>query len=213
MNISFQEREKYLCYCSEPEPELLKRLSEEIQLKTTAPHMSSGHYQGRVLSLISKLVKPKYILEIGTFAGYSALCLAEGLVDQGLLITIDIDKRLRSIIQKYFEYSDYRHQLRPMHGNALELIPSLPYSFDLVFIDADKRNYARYFDLVIKKMSPGGLILSDNVLWSNKVLEQADALDKHTLAMQSYNDKLRKDPRVETTILPIRDGLMLSRVK
>lgn len=213
MSILSTIMEDYLLHCSEPEPEHLKRLSEETRLKTTTPHMSSGLYQGRVLGLISKLIRPKYILDIGTFTGYSALCLAEGLVDDGLLITIDIDKKLQPISQKYFKSFDHRYQIRAMHGNALELIPELSYQFDLVFIDADKRNYARYFDLVIEKMSSGGLIISDNVLWSSKVLERSDSNDKHTLAMQSYNEKLQKDPRIETVMFPIRDGLTLSRIK
>ncbi|XCI75334.1 MAG: class I SAM-dependent methyltransferase [Flavobacteriales bacterium] len=213
MKIVSSTIEAYISRCSEPEPKHLKLLSEETRLRTSAPHMSVGHYQGRVLSLISKLVQPRHVLEIGTFTGYSALCLAEGITHDGFLITIDINENLQSISQKYFDNSDYAHQIRPMYGNALKLISELPYHFNLVFIDADKRSYVQYFDLVVEKMLAGGVILTDNVLWSSKVLEAYDTDDKEASYIRAYNEKLRKDPRVETIMLPIRDGLTLARVK
>lgn len=203
--------EQYLEAHSENEPELLQLLNRETHQKILQPRMLSGHYQGRVLGLISKLVNPKYILEIGTYTGYSALCLAEGLQKGGSLHTIDNNEELFDFQRKYFDISDYGKQIHQHLGNALEIIPTLPFVFDLVFIDADKENYARYFHLVIEKVRPGGLILSDNVLWSGKILEVVKDSDRSTKALLEYNQLLKKDNRIETIILPIRDGLTVSR--
>ena len=174
--------------------------------------MLSGHYQGRVLSLLSKLIRPKSILEIGTYTGYSALCLAEGMAADGQLNTIDLNEELYDFQRKYFDSSEYGKQIIQHIGNALDIIPTLGKTFDLVFIDADKYNYSNYFNLVIDHMNPGGVILSDNVLWSGKVIEPLDPKDSDTIGLLAFNSLLKADPRVETVILPIRDRLTISRV-
>lgn len=204
--------EQYVTNYSENEPEILQELARETHVKIMQPRMLSGHFQGRLLSLLSKMTAPMHILEIGTYTGYSAICLAEGLKEGGLLHTIDVNEELVEIQQKYFEKSGNSHKIKQYTGDAKEIILTLPYSFDMVFIDADKKNYAAYFDLIIGKMNKGGIILSDNVLWSGKVVEEVKANDKHTQALLDYNRKLKEDPRVETVLLPIRDGLTLSRV-
>lgn len=203
----------YITQHSTDEPELLQELSRETHLKILQSRMLSGHYQGRLLSMISKLVHPKYILEIGTYTGYSALCLAEGLQHDGQLHTIDINEELVDFQRRYFDKSAYAGQIHQHLGNALDIIPQLEFKFDLVFIDADKRNYSNYFQMVIDRLNPGGVILSDNVLWSGKVVEPAQKNDKSTAALMAYNELLKNDPRIETVILPIRDGLTLSRKK
>ena len=175
--------------------------------------MLSGAFQGRILSMITKLVQPKNILEIGTYTGYSALCLAEGISSEGKIITIDKNEELETLQNKYFEKSGYRNQIEQHVGNALEIIPTIDKKFDLVFIDADKSNYINYFHLIIDKMNSGGIILSDNVLWSGKVVEKLDAKDKDTKVLLEYNKLLNEDSRIETVLLPIRDGLTISRVK
>ena len=175
--------------------------------------MISGHFQGRFLSLLSKMVQPRTILEIGTYTGYATLCLAEGLHPEGVLHTIDIKEELTDLQREFFDRSGYGSQIVQHLGKAADIIPSLNTTFDLVFIDADKQNYAHYFDLVIEKMNRGGIILSDNVLWSGKVVEEVKHNDKHTQALMAYNQKIKDDPRVETVLLPIRDGITLSRVK
>jgi len=198
---------------TQEEPELLKKLSRETWRKVLLPRMLSGAYQGRLLSIISKLVSPKTILEIGTYTGYSALCLAEGLTSDGKLITIDKNEELEPIVDKYFGLSEYSSQLKPMIGNAVEIIPTLDEKFDLVFIDADKSNYINYFNMIIDKLNPGGIILSDNVLWSGKVVEPTAEKDVDTKVLKEYNKLLKDDPRLETILLPIRDGLTISRRK
>ncbi|MDD7886667.1 O-methyltransferase [Flavivirga sp. 57AJ16] len=203
--------EDYVVKHSENEPELLQQLSRETYQKILQPRMLSGHYQGRLLSLISKLINPKNILEIGTYTGYSALCLAEGIQASGVLHTIDINEELTDFQRKYFNKSNYGNQIFQHTGNALEIIPSLDIAFDLVFIDADKENYPNYFNSVIDKLNPGGIILSDNVLWSGKVLEDLKPDDTATKALIEYNILLKNDDRVETVVLPIRDGLTISR--
>jgi predicted O-methyltransferase YrrM len=176
--------------------------------------MLSGHFQGRVLSMISKLVNPKTILEIGTYTGYSALCLAEGIRHDGTLHTIDINEELYDFQRKYFNKSPYGSQIIQHLGNALEIIPKIENSFDLVFIDADKENYANYFHAIIDKLNSGGIILSDNVLWSGKVLHTTfKKEDTSTPALIAYNKLLKEDTRIETVLLPIRDGLTISRKK
>ncbi|MFC6861711.1 O-methyltransferase [Zunongwangia atlantica] len=208
--------ESIIEYCenhSEKEPEYLAKLNRETHQKVLQPRMLSGHYQGRLLSLISKLVNPQNILEIGTYTGYSALCLAEGLQTNGKLHTIDINEELFDFQQKYFQESEYKDQIIQHLGDATKIIPQLNLKFDLVFIDADKPNYPNYFETIIDKMNPGGLILSDNVLWSGKVLEEVKRNDFSTEALLKYNKMLAEDDRIETVILPLRDGLTLSRVK
>ncbi len=205
--------ERYITAHSEDEPEILQQLSRETFQKILQPRMLSGHYQGRVLSMLSKLVNPKTILEIGTYTGYSALCLAEGLQKEGVLHTIDVNEELVDFQRKYFDKSDYGTQIQQHLGDALEIIPKLDTTFDLVFIDADKENYANYFHLVIDKLKPGGIILSDNVLWSGKVIEPLKKDDVSTEALIKYNKLLKDDARVETLVLPIRDGLTVSRKK
>ena len=202
----------YAANQSQEIPSLLEALERETHQKVLQPRMMSGPLQGRFLSLISHLIRPNSILEIGTFTGYATLCLAEGLTETGILHTIDINEELASLQSRFFNKSPYAHQIHQHLGNALDIIPTLTGPFDLVFIDADKVNYSTYFDLLIGKMRSGGLLLSDNVLWSGKVLERADEKDISTLALQAYNKKLGQDPRVQTVLLPLRDGLSLSRV-
>ncbi|MCQ0112858.1 O-methyltransferase [Zhouia amylolytica] len=212
MHFISPELENYIANHSEDEPKLLQELDRETHLKVLQPRMLSGHFQGRVLSILSKLINPKCILEIGTYTGYSAICLAEGLKKDGILHTIDINEELQELQRTYFDKSGFGDRIVQHLGNALDLIPGIDSNFDLVFIDADKENYSRYFDLIIEKMNPGGIILSDNVLWSGKVLREAKPNDKSTIALKAYNKKLKEDKRVETVLLPIRDGLTLCRV-
>ncbi len=213
MDFLNQDIQDYANKHSQEEPKLLQELNRETWQKVLNPRMLSGSYQGRLLSLLSKLIKPKQILEIGTYTGYSALCLAEGLSDNGQLHTIDHNEELASLQQKYFNKSPYKNQIKTYLGEALDIIESFKINFDLVFIDADKSNYVNYFKSVVPKMNKGGLILSDNVLWSGKVLQKAEAKDKDTQALQAYNKCVNSDSRVESILLPIRDGLMLTRVK
>jgi len=202
----------YVVAHSEDEPRLLQQLTRETYQKILQPRMLSGHYQGRLLSMISKLVNPKNILEIGTYTGYSALCLVEGMQKYGELHTIDINEELLDFQRKYFDASGFGHQIHQHLCDALEIVPKLAKSFDLVFIDADKENYSNYFNVIIDKLNTGGIILSDNVLWSGKVLETSfKKEDTSTPALIEYNKLLKEDTRVETVILPIRDGLTICR--
>lgn len=203
--------DEYVVNHSEDEPELLQQLSRETYQKILQPRMLSGHYQGRLLSIISKLVNPKNILEIGTYTGYSALCLAEGMQPEGELHTIDINEELMAFPRKYFDKSNFGSQIFQHLGDALEIIPTLDKTFDLIFIDADKENYPNYFNILIDKLNVGGIILSDNVLWSGKVIEPVKHDDLSTKALLEYNKLLKEDKRIETVILPIRDGLTISR--
>ena len=205
--------DEYVVTHSAKEPEHLAALTRETYQKILQPRMLSGAYQGRVLSMISKLVNPATILEIGTFTGYSALCLAEGLQQQGELHTIDIKEELVDFQKKHFEKSAFSKAIHQHLGPALEIIPSLDIKFDLVFIDADKRNYINYFYAIIDKMNPGGIILSDNVLWSGKVVQPINDKDIDTKVLLEYNTLLNEDLRLETVLLPIRDGLTVSRVR
>ena len=211
MHFIPEELDNYVVAHSENEPELLQKLTRETYQKILQPRMLSGHFQGRILSMLSKIVNPKNILEIGTYTGYSALCLAEGMQADGELHTIDVNEELVDFQRKYFDASNYGKQIQQHLGNALELIPELDKTFDLVFIDADKDNYPNYFEIVMDKLNPGGIILSDNVLWSGKVLEPLNPKDTSTKALLEYNKMLKDDPRVETVLLPIRDGLTISR--
>ena len=213
MSFLTEKIENYVLAHTEDEPKLLKELSQETWQKVLNPAMLSEHFQGRLLAMISKLIKPECILEIGTYTGYSALCLAEGLSKSGVLHTIDLNEELVDLQQKYFKKSIFSKQIIGHLGNALDLIPTLDQTFDLVFIDADKTNYSNYFNLIIDKMNSGGVILSDNVLWYGKVTQEPAASDQDTLALKLYNKLLKEDKRIETVMLPIRDGLSLSRVK
>jgi caffeoyl-CoA O-methyltransferase len=212
MHFLSQDLEDYIEQHSENEPELLAQLNKETYQKILLPRMLSGHFQGRVLSMLSKLIRPVNILEIGTYTGYSALCLCEGMQDNGKLHTIDIKEELIDFQRKYFDKSPWGNQITQHLGEAIEIIPDLNLKFDLVFIDADKENYINYFNLIVPKMNKGGVILSDNVLWSGKVVETIDKNDVSTKILVEYNLLLKNDPRVETVLLPIRDGLTLSRV-
>lgn len=212
MHFISEELENYVELHSENEPELLEKLFRETHQKILQPRMLSGHFQGRVLSMLSKIINPKNILEIGTYTGYAALCLAEGLQEKGTLDTIDIKEELVAIQEKYFNLSPWKNQITAHLGDALEIIPNLNKKYDLVFIDADKENYINYFNMIVPMMNKGGIILSDNVLWSGKVLEELNPKDMSTKILLEYNQLLKKDPRVETVLLPIRDGLTVSRV-
>lgn len=204
---------EYIQNNSEEEPRLLQQLTRETHLKVVRPRMLTGHFQGRVLSVLSKIMGAKYILEIGTYTGYSALCLAEGIKEDGELHTIDCNQELNEIQRRYFDESGFGQQIVQHTGDALKIIPTLDLVFDLIFIDAEKREYPDYFEAVIKKTRSGSIILSDNVLWSGKVVAPLDPKDRATQILLDYNKKLKEDPRVETVLLPIRDGLTLSRVR
>jgi len=212
MHFISPELEDYIEQHSEKEPELLAALNKETYQKILLPRMLSGHFQGRVLSMLSKLIRPVNILEIGTFTGYAALCLCEGMQQNGQLHTIDIKEELVDFQRKYFDKSPWGKQITQHLGEAIAIIPTLEMKFDLVFIDADKENYLNYFELILPKMNQGGIILSDNVLWSGKVLEPLQKNDNSTKVLLEYNMVLKEDPRVETVLLPIRDGLTVSRV-
>ncbi len=212
MNFIPEKIDNYAVIHSEDEPKLLQELSKETWQKVLIPRMLSGHYQGRILAMISKISKPKTILEIGTYTGYSALCLAEGLQKNGTLHTIDKNEELVDFQKKYFDKSTHKHQIVQHLGNALDIIPKIKKTFDLVFIDADKPNYSNYFHAIIGKMNSGGIIISDNVLWSGKVVEKLDSKDESTTELIKYNSLLKEDKRIETVLLPIRDGLTISRV-
>ena len=205
--------ESYLADHSQEEPKLLQELTRETHLKVIQPRMLTGHFQGRVLSLLSKLINPLNILEIGTYTGYSALCLAEGLQKNGQLHTIDVNAELAQIQRTYFDRSDYGTQIIQHVGNALDVIPKLDITFDLIFIDAEKKQYDNFLEAVLPKTKSGSVILSDNVLWSGKVVEPLDPKDVTTKVLLDYNRKLSEHPLLETVLLPIRDGLTLSRVK
>lgn len=205
--------DQYIVNQSENEPDLLGQLNKETYQKVLLPRMLSGHYQGRVLSMLSKLIQPECVLEIGTYTGYATLCLAEGLTKGGEIHTIDIKEELVDFQRKYFDLSGKGHQIHQHLGEAVNTIPLINKTFDLVFIDADKVNYINYFHLIIGKMKKGGVILSDNVLWSGKVIEPLNPKDEDTRVLLKYNQLLKNDPRIETVMLPIRDGLTISRVK
>lgn len=205
------EIENYAALFSASEDEVLAALNRETYLKVMLPQMLSGHIQGNFLKMMSYMLRPKNILEIGTFTGYSAICLAQGLSDDGMLFTIDINAELEDMCRKYFKAANLETKIDYRIGNALEIIPSIKESFDLVFIDADKINYAHYYDLVFDQVKPGGFIIADNVLWSGKVCDQKH--DKDTAALHAYNQKINADERVENYLVPIRDGLMVARKK
>jgi len=199
----------YLEGTCDAEPELLRRINRDTHLKETRPHMLSGHYQGRLLSMLSKLIAPKQVLEIGTFTGYATLCLAEGLVEGGHIHTIDINAELQDRVLSYFAQSPFYENIHYHIGDAVAILPGLTGPFDLVFIDADKKNNHHYYELALEKTRPGGLILIDNVLWKGKVVDKA--ADSQTRQIVELNEKLTDDDRVDKLILPVRDGIFLLR--
>ena len=209
MNFISSKLQQYIDEHSAEESDLLKALDRETHQKVLQPRMLSGSYQGRLLALLAKIIEPKKILEVGTYTGYATLCMAEGLATGGSIDTIDYNEELSDIQRRYFDQSSYRSQIIQHLGEAKDVIKTLTGPYDLVFLDADKENYPNYFDLIIDKLETGGVILSDNVLWSGKVLEKA--ADEATSALQEYNHKINTDARVETIILPIRDGLTITR--
>jgi len=201
---------KYIEDHSEPESELLEKINRETHLHVLKPRMLSGHLQGRVLSMVSNLIRPKNVLEIGTYTGYSALCMAEGLQKEGTLITLDNNEELSHRTKNYIQSSAYADQIEMIIGNAESIIPTLNQNWDLVFIDADKSNYSNYFDLVIDQVNANGLIIADNVLWSGKVTDPTKK-DEDTEALRIFNKKVTKDSRVQNILFPVRDGLMMIR--
>jgi len=211
MDFLDEKLSAYVDAHTQNEPGLLQELNRETWAKILMPRMLSGHLQGQVLAMFSKMIQPSRILEIGTYTGYSALCLAEGLSADGKLYTIDINEELEEIVQRYIKSSPFADKIVTMIGDATKLIPGIAETFDIVFIDADKENYSKYFDLVIDKVRKGGFIIADNVLWSGNVLKAAADMDDETKAIDSYNKKVMQDPRVENVLFPIRDGLMVAR--
>ena len=212
MHFLSDELDTYVTLHSQDEPELLAQLNKETHQKILQPRMLSGHFQGRVLSMLSKIIHPTTILEVGTYTGYATLCLAEGLAKNGTIDTLDNEEELFAFQRKYFEKTIWTNQIKQHLGDALDIIPTLNKKYDLVFIDADKENYINYFNLIVPMMNKGGIILSDNVLWSGKVLEELKPNDITTKILLEYNQLLKDDARVETVLLPIRDGLTISRV-
>ncbi|MFY0606178.1 MAG: O-methyltransferase [Cyclobacteriaceae bacterium] len=210
MDFLPESLQKYIEDHSEKESELLSKINRETHLKVLKPRMLSGHLQGRVLSMLSHMISPKYVLEIGTYTGYSALCLAEGLVEDGKLITLDVNEEMQPIVEGYFRESEYRDQIEFRLGNAQETIPTLSYEWDMVFIDADKESYSKYFELTLPQIRQGGFLIIDNVLWSGKVAE-ADKQDKATESIRAFNKMVSDHPAVQHVLFPIRDGLMVLR--
>lgn len=203
--------QRYAEIHTQPESELLNELNRETHSKVLKPRMLSGHLQGRALSLFTKMIKPQYVLEIGTYTGYSAICMAEGIPSNGKLITIDNNEELESMVKRYVTKAGLENVIEQKIGSAQEVIPTLKYNWDLVFIDADKVNYATYYHQVIGQMKSGGFIIADNVLWSGKVVEEVKSNDKDTLALIEFNTMVHEDDRVENFLMPIRDGLMILR--
>jgi len=201
--------EEYASACSSDEPEVLKKLNRDTRAKVLQSRMLSGHLQGRLLSFISRMINPGRILEVGTYTGYSALCLAEGLTEEGKLHTIDHNPELEDFAAEYFRMAGMDNQIIQHVGEALDVIPSLKETFDLVFLDADKKNYVRYFDLICPKLKTGGLILADNVLWGGKVFDPPDERDEEAMGIVRFNQHIRDHKGVRQLLLPLRDGLMI----
>ncbi|HNR54097.1 MAG TPA: O-methyltransferase [Flavobacteriales bacterium] len=213
MNFLPEGIDRYCSDHSSPEPALLAELAAETHASIAEPRMLSGHLQGRFLSMLSKLARPHLALEIGTYTGYGTLCLAEGLAPDGSIHTIDVHAPVAAVADRYFRRSGLHERIHQHVAPAQEVIPGIEGAFDLVFIDADKSNYPRYLELVIDRLVPGGLIIADNVLWSGKVLQDKAALDTDTRGLMTYAEKVAKDPRLESVLLPLRDGLLVSRRK
>lgn len=203
--------EDYIGTHTQAESELLDKLNRDTHLKVLMPRMLSGHVQGRVLSAISHMIRPKYVVEIGTYTGYSALCMAEGVQDGGKIVTVDNNEELKPMHEEFIHSSDFSDKIDIRYGNAMEIIPTLEEGIDVVFIDADKENYSNYFDLVIDKVRPGGFILADNVLWSGKVIQEVKENDSSTKGIIAFNKKVHEDDRVENALFPVRDGIMVLR--
>lgn len=213
MEFLDEKLEDYVNEHTSPESEILSDLNRQTHINVLQPRMLSGHLQGRTLSLLSKMIHPNRILEIGTYTGYSAICMAEGLNKNGKLITIDVNYELEDMVKNYVEKAGFTDQIEMKVGDAMEIIPQLDKNFDLVFIDADKSNYSNYFDLLINDLPQGAIIIADNVLWSGKVVEPIKKNDVDTQALKIFNKKVQDDDRVENVLLPIRDGLMVIRKK
>lgn len=213
MEFISKELDRYVVSHTESEPEVLQQLNRKTHLEVIQPRMLSGHFQGRVLSMLSHMIQPKNILEIGTYTGYSALCLAEGLKGDGKLITIDVNEELNDLVDEFIQKANQKDRIEHIIGDATQIIPSLDLKFDIVFIDADKKNYLNYYDLVFDKVNSGGYIIADNILWSGKVLGEYEKLDRETKILMDYNTKIHEDDRVAEVLLPIRDGLMIARKK
>ncbi|MAY83876.1 MAG: methyltransferase [Flavobacteriales bacterium] len=201
----------YVCNFSADESDVLKELNRETHAKVLQPRMLSGHLQGRVLSMLSHMIKPKRILEIGTYTGYSAICLAEGLAEGGKIHTIDINEELQKMIEAYLDKASLSDKIQLHIGNALEIVPGLDEDWDLVFIDADKENYMNYYKMIAPKLKSGAYVIADNVLWSGKVIEDYNSLDEETKALVDYSKMVHEDPNMENVLFPIRDGLMIAR--
>jgi caffeoyl-CoA O-methyltransferase len=201
----------YVCAHTQNEPTVLSELNRKTNLEVLQPRMLSGHFQGRVLSMLSHMIKPRRVLEIGTYTGYSALCFAEGLTDDGKIVTIDVNEELEELVKSYIAKSGNEGKIDYLIGDAAHFIPALNEEWDIVFIDADKKSYCKYYELVFSKVKKGGYIIADNVLWSGKVLEDYETLDRETKIIMDYNNMIQNDPRVENVLLPIRDGLMIAR--
>ncbi|PIB35036.1 methyltransferase [Reichenbachiella sp. 5M10] len=212
MEFIDRDIQRYAEQHSSPSSALLTKIERETHLQVLRPRMLSGHMQGRILSMYSHMLRPLCILEIGTYTGYSALCLAEGMPAEGRLITIDVNEELEERVRAYIAESPYAQQIDYRVGNALEVIPQLEETFDLVFVDADKSNYQAYFDRVLPKMRRGGFIIADNVLWSGKVVEEVKSTDRDTRALLAFNQYVQEHPQVENVLMPVRDGLMIARV-
>lgn len=211
MEFISEDLKNYLLKYCDPEVELLKNIDRETNLKVSMPRMLSGHYQGRVLSMLSNMIRPARILEVGTFTGYATLCLAEGLTENGIIHTIDVNAELEDMVRANFSKSSFKDKIMYHLGDATKIIPEIDEIFDIVFIDADKKNNGTYYDLVIDKLRSGGIIIVDNVLWSGKVLEEI--IDQNTTIITKFNKMVMKDQRVEKLILPVRDGLFIIRKK
>ena len=211
MEFISPELDRYVCDHSENEPDVLRQLNRKTYLSVLQPRMLSGHFQGRVLSMLSHMIRPMRVLEIGTYTGYSALCFTEGLAEGGKVITIDVNEELEELVREFVAKAGMEDKIDYRIGDAAQLIPQLDEQFDIVFIDADKKNYCTYYDLVFDKVRPGGYIIADNVLWSGKVLEEYETLDRETKIIMDYNRMVHEDSRVQEVLLPIRDGLMVAR--
>jgi caffeoyl-CoA O-methyltransferase len=205
--------EDYALAHSQPESAILKKVNRDTHANVLMPRMLSGHMQGNLLSMLSKMIQPKQILEIGTYTGYSAICFAQGLQENGKLHTIDINEELENRVRNFFTEAGLTNKINYYIGNAITIIPTIKETFDLVFIDADKKNYATYYDLVFDKVRSGGYIIADNVLWSGKVIEPSEKMDTETKIIDAFNKKVHADERVEHMLLPLRDGLMIARKK
>jgi caffeoyl-CoA O-methyltransferase len=205
--------DRYVCDHTSSEPEVLRELNRKTQLSVLQPRMLSGHFQGRVLSMFSQMIRPEHVLEIGTYTGYSALCFAEGLREGGKVTTIDVNEELEDLVRYYISKAGMDEQIDYLVGDAMKIIPDLTNVYDIVFIDADKKNYIHYYNLVFDKVKKGGYIIADNVLWSGKVIQESEKEDRETKILLEYNKMVHEDPRVEEVLLPIRDGLMIARKK